>query len=61
MLVVRDLDAATRQVRGRAADPDRRGQPLVLPHRGLRAAVRPDHPVAHEVAVVAAASPKSPP
>src|SRR4029079_12226187 len=35
-----------------APAPHGRRQPLVLPHRGLRPAVRPDHPVAHEVAVV---------
>ncbi len=52
MLVVGDLDPACLEVGGRAVDADRRRQPLVLPHRRLRTAVRPDHPVAHEVAVV---------
>ncbi len=52
VLVVGELDPTRGQVVRRARDADRRGQPLVLPHGRLRPAVRPDQPVAHEVAVV---------
>ena len=67
VLVVGDLDPTSRDVLLGSADPDRRGEPLVLPHRRLRPAIRPDHPVAHEGAVVrllaevAAVGPARPP
>ncbi len=52
MLMVRDLHPSRGEFRRFTRDPHRRRQPLVLPHRGLRPSIGPDHPVAHEIAVV---------
>ena len=66
VLVVLDLDASCGEVRCPARDPDRRRERPVLPHGGLRASVRPDEAVGHEVAVmrllaeVAAVGPAAP-